>query len=89
MLGESSRFSQQKQRFLAWTRDCLVSSMTSWLLRDKASVKRLDVWRGWGIGKRMRGERFACIWRTSRTLTPDPMDRHAQISGSLKLAAQK
>ena len=35
MLGESSSFSQQKQRFLAWTRDCSVSSMTSWLLRDK------------------------------------------------------
>ena len=41
MLGESSSFSQQKQRFLAWTRDCSVSSMTSWLLRDKHLSKDL------------------------------------------------
>ena len=41
MLGESSRYSQQKQLFLAWTRDCSVSSMTSWLLRDKHLSKDL------------------------------------------------
>ena len=88
MLGESSSFSQQKQQILAWTHDYSVSIMISWLFRDKHLSK--DLMLAWvGIGNRTRGGKITCIWRTSRTPTPDPMDLHAQIAKILKLTALK